>query len=212
MIASEVFLLDDDATVLIALKRGLEVAGLKVRTWHSPSVFLAEHDDSIPGCLVVDYAMPEVNGLEIQRKLAERGCERSIVFITGHGDIPMSVDAMRAGAVSFLPKPVRLERLLAVVHEAIAKDAQARDARRRRVAAENRIDALTRREFEVLELVMAGKMNKQIANILGTSEKTIKVHRGRVMHKLHVRSVAELVLMSSLAGIAPRPDPFRCNP
>jgi FixJ family two-component response regulator len=203
----EVFLVDDDASILSALTRGLEGAGLKVRTWQSPSDFLREHDPSIPGCLVVDFMMPEMNGFELHRTLLSRGCERSIVFVTAYGDIPMSVNAMRAGAVSFLSKPVRLHSLLEAVREAIARDASVREARRRKSSLECRINALTPRELEVLELVVAGKMNKQIAGMLGTSEKTIKVHRGRVMHKLHVRSVAELVLMSAQAGIAPLLQP-----
>jgi FixJ family two-component response regulator len=205
----EVSLVDDDPAVLQALRRGLEGAGFKVRTWQSPLAFLEEHDDSIPGCLVVDYAMPEMNGFELHQQLTAYGMERAIVFITAHGDIPMSVHAMRTGAVSFLPKPVRLATLIDAIREALARDEALREERRRKASLETRINALTPREMEVLELVVSGKMNKQIAGLLGTSEKTIKVHRGRAMHKMHVRSVAELVLMSAQAGIAPLLHPTR---
>ena len=192
-----VFLVDDDASVRTALSRALSMEGFCTRAWQSADEFLDEHDPETPGCLVADVAMPGRSGLELQAELATRGCIRPIVFVTAHGSIPMSVQAMRAGAITFLPKPVRLSELVQAVREAFEKDRALRDARASRADVEARLTALTPREREVLELVVAGKMNKQIAAELGAAEKTIKVHRGRVMSKMHVRSVAELVTLTS---------------
>jgi FixJ family two-component response regulator len=173
--------------------------GFCTRAWQSADEFLDEHDPDAPGCLVTDVAMPGRSGLELQAELAARGCSRPIVFVTAHGSIPMSVRAMRAGAVTFLPKPVRLTDLVEAVREAFEKDRASREDRASRADVRARLTALTPREREVLELVVAGKMNKQIAAQLGAAEKTIKVHRGRVMSKMHVRSVAELVTLTSQA-------------
>jgi RNA polymerase sigma factor (sigma-70 family) len=192
-----VFLVDDDPAVCRALSRGLAAEGFTVRCWQNARAFLDEHDPSAPGCLVADVAMPGLSGLELQGLLSTSGCDRPIVFITGRGSIPMSVQAMRAGAVNFLPKPVRLADLVAAIREALERDARIREANAQRAAIEARLTALTTREREVLELVVAGKMNKQIAAELGAAEKTIKVHRGRVMRKMQVRSVAELVALTS---------------
>jgi FixJ family two-component response regulator len=192
-----VFLVDDDASVRTALSRALSMEGFCIRAWQSADEFLDEHDPETPGCLVTDVAMPGKSGLELQAELAARGCIRPIVFVTAHGSIPMTVQAMRAGAVTFLPKPVRLAELVQAVREAFEKDRMLRDARASRADVEARLTALTPREREVLELVVAGKMNKQIAAALGAAEKTIKVHRGRVMSKMQVRSVAELVTLTS---------------
>jgi FixJ family two-component response regulator len=192
-----VFLVDDDHSILKALSRGLEAKGFRVLTWSSPRAFLGEHDRTAPGCLVTDVAMPELNGLELQASLATSGCERFIIFITGRGDIPTAVRAMKAGAVSFLPKPVKLDQLAREVGNAIAKDTIARESLRRRAALAQRLGSLTPREHEVLSLVVAGKMNKQIAAVLGAAEKTIKVHRGRVMDKMCVRTLADLFTVIS---------------
>jgi len=166
--------------------------------------FLAEYDPGLPGCLIADVAMPGMSGLELQSLMAARGYARPIIFITGKGSIPMSVQAMRAGAVTFLPKPVRLGDLLAAVLEAFERDRQRRRADAQRNDVESRLMALTTREREVLELIVIGRLNKQIAAELGAAEKTIKVHRGRVMAKLQVRSVAELVTLT--AQVVKRPD------
>jgi FixJ family two-component response regulator len=198
--SSTVLLVDDDPSVLASTQRLLNAQGFAVRVWLSPEAFLSEHDPALPGCLVTDYAMPEMDGLELQRRLRESGCERFIIFLSGHGDIPVTVRAMKAGAVSFLAKPASPEGLLVEIEEAIAKDTAARRMRTERANIEARLHALTPREREVLTLVVAGKLNKQIAGILGAAEKTIKKHRGRVMHKMGVRSVAELVAITAGAN------------
>jgi len=192
-----VFLVDDDETVRAALRRGLVAEGFRVRLFESADAFLTEHDPALPGCLIADVSMPGMSGLELQSLLSARGCARPIIFITGKGSIPMSVQAMRAGAVTFLPKPVRLGELAAAVREGFERDRRWRDEQAERSEVESRLRALTSREREVLELIVVGKLNKQIAAELGAAEKTIKVHRGRVMAKLNVRSVAELVNMTA---------------
>jgi FixJ family two-component response regulator len=199
-----VFVVDDDASIRTAMRRGLAAAGFAVRTFASADAFLAAHDPDEPGCLVADVAMPGMSGLELQSVLAARGSARPIIFVTARGSIPMSVQAMRAGAVTFLPKPVRLGDLLAAVLEAFERDRQRRRADAQRNDVENRLMSLTTREREVLELIVIGRLNKQIAAELGAAEKTIKVHRGRVMAKLQVRSVAELVTLT--AQVVKRPD------
>lgn len=190
-----VFLLDDDTSVRTALRRGLAAEGIEVRAFDCADAFLAEHDPDAPGCLVTDVAMPGMTGLELQSVLSARGRARPIIFISARGSIPMSVKAMRAGAVTFLPKPVRLAELVAAVREAFDRDRRRRDDDASRSEIESRFTTLTIREREVLELIVSGKLNKQIAAQLGAAEKTIKVHRGRVMSKLRVRSVAELVTL-----------------
>lgn len=188
-----VFLVDDDPAILEALGRLLRVEGFTVRTWNSGLQFLKEHEPDIPGCLVVDVRMPDLDGLELQRALRDSGSERPIVFVTGQGDITMTVQAMKAGAVSFLPKPVRRAELISAIREAIAKDENNRAARLERRDVELRVEKLTPRERQVLKLVTRGLLNKQIAAELGAAEKTIKVHRARVMQKMQVRSAAALV-------------------
>jgi FixJ family two-component response regulator len=189
---SVVFLVDDDPSILKALSRGLEAKGFPVVSWSSPHTFLCEHDWDTPGCLVTDLAMPGLNGLDLQAALSTHGYQRFIVFITGKGDISTAVAAMKAGAVSFLPKPVKLDVLSHEVTVAIEKDKLAREQLHRGAALVQRLGSLTPREQEVLSLLVAGKMNKQIAAVLGAAEKTIKVHRGRVMTKMCVRSLADL--------------------
>ena len=198
-----VFLVDDDPAVLKGLERLLRAAGFAVRGFTSPEAFLDQHDAAHPGCAVLDLAMGGLSGLDLQRALAARGCDRPVVFLTGRGDIPASVRAMKAGAVDFVTKPVDDEELLTAVRLALDKDRQAREARIKLEAIERRLSALSPRERDVLRHVVAGRLNKQIAAELGTAEKTVKVHRGRVMVKMGVRSVAELVRLTEQVGIAP---------
>jgi FixJ family two-component response regulator len=202
-VANTVFVVDDDPPVLKALERLLRGAGFEVQGFPSSQAFLAQHDPATPGCAILDIAMDGLNGLELQQALAASGCDRPIVFLTGRGDIPMSVRAMKAGAVNFLTKPVDANDLLAAVRIAIEKDGMARQAGAELEIIERRLAALTPRERQVLCHVVAGRLNKQIAGELGTSEKTIKVHRARVMQKMGVRSVADLVRTTARAGIAP---------
>lgn len=192
-----VFVLDDDESFVRALDRLLRAEGFAPRTWTSATSFLAEHDPSLPGCLVTDLIMPEMNGIELQRRLIAQSCLRPIVFITGRGDMTTAVEGMRMGAVSFLPKPVSRASLVESLREALAKDAAARLVSTERQRLRDLLDSLTPRERQVLELVARGLLNKQIAAALGTAEKTIKVHRGRLMHKMQVKSAAALVQLLS---------------
>lgn len=195
-----VFVVDDDTSVLRALARLLRAAGYAVEAHASPRAFL-ERAPSQPGCVVVDLRMPEVGGLELQEELERRGCALPLVFLTGHGDVSSSVRAMKAGAIDFLTKPCDDTDLLAAVERALLRDANARAARREQRALKARFEALTPREREVCLRVAQGLLNKQIAAELGAAEKTVKVHRGRVMEKLGVESVAELVrLVDRLQG------------
>jgi FixJ family two-component response regulator len=197
-----VFLVDDDEGVLKALSRLLRTWGYEVRTFTSPRDFLAEHDPTIPGCAVLDLLMPGLDGLQLQEALHAGGVERPVIFVSGGGDIPTSVRAMRAGAVDFLTKPVNDDALLAAIARAQAVEARARTDRDELAAIKARVAKLTPREREVLTHVVAGRLNKQIAGELGTVEKTIKVHRGRMMEKMGVRSVADLVRLAERAGIS----------
>jgi len=192
-----VFVLDDDESFVRALDRLLRAEGFSTRTWTSANTFLAEHDPSLPGCLVTDLVMPEMSGLELQRQLLAQGCIRPILFITGRGDMSSAVEGMRLGAVSFLPKPVSRGALVAALREALAKDAESRILYAERQRVRELLNSLTPRESQVLELVARGLLNKQIAGALGTAEKTVKVHRGRLMHKMQVKSAAALVQLLS---------------
>jgi FixJ family two-component response regulator len=192
-----VYLLDDEESVVVALSRMLLGEGFDIRTSTSALGFLNSHDPEVPGCLVTDVLMPQMSGLQLQRALLSSGSDRPIVFITGKGDIPTTVQAMKAGAVSFLSKPVRRADLMAAVREAIAKDLAARELRHEQRTIRTRLESLTVRERQVLALVTTGMLNKQIAAELGAAEKTIKVHRGRVMEKMQVRSAAALVRLLS---------------
>jgi FixJ family two-component response regulator len=196
-------LVDDDQSVLRALTRLFSAAGLEPRAFPSPAAFLRAHDPAMPGCLVLDVALPGLDGLELQQALAGSECARPIVFITGRGDVPTSVRAMKSGAVDFLTKPVNDTELLAAVHRAIEVDRLARAAQAELDALKQRLASLTPREREVLAQVVAGRLNKQIAADLGTVEKTIKVHRARIMEKMAVRSLADLVRLAERLGIPP---------
>ncbi len=189
-----VFVVDDEPPVLKALWRLVRAEGLNVATFASSQEFLGRHDPNLPGCLLLDIAMPGLNGLELQEALAAKGSTLPIIFLTGHGDIPMSVQAMKHGALDFLTKPVDDSVLIQAIRDAIEKDRVMR-------SIHERLATLTARERQVLRLVVAGKLNKQIAVELGTVEKTIKVHRGHVMEKMKVRSLAELVRLAERAGI-----------
>lgn len=188
--------------MLRALSRLLRVAGYGVRTFHSSQEFLADHDPAAPGCLVLDLAMPGLNGLELQDALVASGSQRPVVFVSGRGDVSSSVQAMKAGAVDFLTKPVSEETLLAAVGRAIERDGQMRQAWAELRAIGARLATLTPREREVLQHVVAGRLNKQIAAELGTVEKTIKVHRSRMMEKMGVRSLADLVRIAERSGFS----------
>jgi FixJ family two-component response regulator len=202
---SRVFVVDDDRSVRTSLANLLESNDYTVETFASASEYLARGPHLGPTCLVLDVRLPGLDGLALQRQLAERGRLEQIVFITGHGDIPMGIQAMKRGAVDFLPKPFDDEALLSAVGQALARSAET--WRRRDELAQIRasISTLTPREFEVFRLVIAGLLNKQIAAELGAALRTIKTHRGRVMHKLGVESVAELVRLAQRAGVTPTP-------
>jgi len=191
-----VSVVDDDDLVLRSLERLLKSGGYAVRTFPSPQEFLAQRPAG-PGCLVADMAMPGLNGLELQQRLASSGDPCPVVFLSGQSDIPTSVQAMKSGAVDFLTKPVVREKLLESVRAALARDALQRAEREQRHSLAGRFAMLTPREREVLDLVVAGMLNKQIAARLGTAEKTVKVHRARAMRKMGAGSVAELVRLVS---------------
>ena len=198
-----VHIVDDDPSVLRSLGRLMRSAGLKAAAFNSPEKFLAQLSEESCGCLVLDVAMPGVNGLELQTALVARGSLLPIVFITGQGDIPMSVRAMKAGAVDFLRKPFKSAELLSAVRAALEKNRQARQEQAERDHLNTWLARLTPREREVLPYIIGGNLNKQTAFKLGTAEKTIKVHRARVFEKLGVTSVAELVRLAERAGIKP---------
>jgi len=194
---------DDDASVLRALTQLSSAAGLEARGFPSPAAFLQAHDPATPGCLVLDVALPGRDGLDLQQALSASDCARPIVFITGRGDIPTTVRAMKGGAIDFLTKPVNDSDLLAAVRNAIEIDRVAREAQVEMGALKQRLASLTPREREVLAHVVAGRLNKQIAADLGTVEKTIKVHRARIMEKMAVRSLADLVRVAERLGLPP---------
>ena len=195
-----VFVIDDDASIRRALARLLRSVGYSHECFPSASAFLARPPAAVPACVVLDYRMPGLNGLELQNALIATGRDESIIFITGHGDIPTCANAMKAGAIDFLPKPFRDEDLLNAIARSLRLAERILRQRAERSRIQALVDNLTPREREVLELVVLGKLNKQIAAKLGASEKTIKVHRGRVMQKMQVFSVAELVRLTELVA------------
>ncbi|HET6854149.1 MAG TPA: response regulator transcription factor [Pyrinomonadaceae bacterium] len=197
-----VFVVDDDASMRDAISRLLNAVGLTVQTFASARAFLNRRLPDVPGCVVLDVRLPGLSGLDLQREMVERGIHIPVVFITGHGDIPMSVQAMKAGAVEFLTKPFRDQDLLDAVRSGIQLDRKAREERAELAELRDCVRQLTQREQEVMSLVVSGLLNKQIALQLGTSEKTIKIHRGQVMRKMRATSLADLVRMSQKLGLA----------
>jgi len=199
--AGTVFVVDDDHGMRKALQRLCQSAGLKVKTFASAREFLDGGAPESPACIVLDVRMPGLSGLDLQAEIATRNIQTPIVFITGQGDIPMSVKAMKAGAVDFLTKPFHHKALIAVIREAISKDVRLKASQTEQETIQRRVQILTLREHQVFEMVIKGMLNKQIAFELGTSEQTIKVHRGRVMEKMQVASVAELVQAAVKVGV-----------
>jgi FixJ family two-component response regulator len=195
-----VFVVDDDSSIRKALIRLCRSAGLLVETFASAQEFLAHTAPEGPACLVLDIRLPGLNGLDLQTQMAARNLQTPIVFITGHGDIPLSVRAMKAGAVDFLAKPFHNADLLGAIRTALGKDARLKATQSQQETIQIRLQTLTPRERQVFEMVIKGMLNKQIAAELGASEQTIKVHRGRVMEKMQMVSVAELVQAAVMVG------------
>lgn len=201
-----VFVVDDDASMRESLKNLTRSVGLRVEAFASAQEFLRAKLSDEPGCLVLDVRMPGLSGLDLQKRMAETGTDLPIIFLTGHGDIPMSVRAMKAGAVEFLTKPVRDQDLLDAIQQALERDRAMRHQRTGTEHLRERFDLLTAREREVMGKVAAGLLNKQIAGELGMSETTVKIHRHQVMEKMRAGSLAELVRMADRLGL-PTPKP-----
>jgi FixJ family two-component response regulator len=195
-----IFLVDDDPAVLQAIDGLLRAAGYPTKAYCSAKTFLDEHDVSIPGCVVLDLAMPELNGLDVQKVFARQGITRPIIFLTGQATIPDSVQAMKGGATDFLTKPVDPSKLLSAVESAKVRDKNQRDIEVRHDVVLQRMSKLTAREKQVLEHVIQGWRNKQIGAALGIGEKTVKLYRGRMLEKMGVRSVPDLVRMTALVS------------
>ena len=196
-----VFVIDDDASVRKSLKRLLDAARYKVELFTSASEFLARSGHDGPSCVVVDVRMPELNGIDFQKALIEGGREEQLVFITGHGDIPMCAQAMKAGAVDFLSKPFKSKQLLESVDRALTRSAEQRRRTSEKNHARGLLERLTPREYEVMQLVATGMLNKQVGGELGMAEKTVKTHRAHLMQKLGITSVAELIVVLQKAEV-----------
>jgi FixJ family two-component response regulator len=200
-----VYLVDDDPAVRKALSRVLREEGFGVEAFDSAEAFLERPGDRRDGCLVLDVTLPGLDGLELQQRLAEAGRKLPIVFVTGHGDIPMSVKAIKAGAADFLTKPVQAQALLAAVRSAIEQHRVVRAAQADAAKLRERLASLTPREREVLAALVAGRLNKQIASDLGVVEQTVKFHRARIMERMQARTVAELMHFAAQLGIGAKP-------
>jgi FixJ family two-component response regulator len=201
-----VFVVDDDSSIREAIESLVKLAGLRVETFGSAQEFLRSKRADLPGCVVLDVELPGLSGLDLQRELATHGIKLPIIFITGYGDIPMSVRAMKAGALEFLTKPFRDQDLLDAIEQALERDRAARRHAREIAELRERFDVLTSREREVMSLVVAGRLNKQIGFELKISEVTVKIHRGRVMNKMGAESLAELVRMTERLEIPTAKD------
>ena len=198
-----VFIVDDDKSVRRGLVSLINSVGVNAVAFASAQEFLQHQRPDAPACLVLDVRLPGLSGLDLQRQLGQSGQPIPIIFITGHGDIPMTVRAMKEGAVEFLTKPFRDQELLDAIQQALRADHTAREQRAKAAELHRRYDTLTAREREVMQLVVAGRLNKQIAGKLGTSEVTVKIQRGRVMHKMQAQSVVDLLRMAEILAIIP---------
>ena len=199
---SIVFIIDDDPLYRTSSERLVRSVGFDVQSFESARDFLSSRRPDAPSCLILDVRLPGLSGLDLQRELAEAGVHIPIIFVTGHGDIPMSVQAMKAGAVEFLTKPFRDQALLDAIRYAIGRDQVARRQRARNANLRRRYESLNPREREVFKCLVSGMLNKQIAVEIGTTERTVKFHRGNIMQKMQVKSLAELVRMAQMLGIA----------
>jgi FixJ family two-component response regulator len=198
-----VFVIDDDESVRKALKRLLGASGYENEGFESAAEFLMRPEHPGPSCLLVDVQMPGLSGIELQETLRQHQRDEQLVFITGHGNVPMCAQAMKAGAVDFLPKPFKTRELLQCIERALARSAESRRSAAEKKEAQQLLDSLTPREFQVMRLLTAGMLNKEVGAELGLAVKTVKVHRGRVTHKLGVHSVIEMVRLSEKAEVAP---------
>ena len=199
---SIVFIIDDDPLYRRSTERLVRSVGFDVQSFETARDFLSSRRPNVPSCLILDVRLPGLSGLDLQRVLTEAGVHIPIIFVTGHGDIPMSVQAMKAGAVEFLTKPFRDQALLDAIRQAIGRDRAARRQHARNADLRRRYESLKPREREVFKCVVSGMLNKQIADELGATERTVKFHRGNIMRKMQVKSVAELVRIAEVLGIA----------